>query len=134
MKDMQTVIMQLIINSGDARSSAMGAIDSAKAGSIPKARKQLKKAADALTKAHQSQTKIIQEEAKGNIKSVSILLAHAQDHLMNAITVIDMARDFVDLYELLYEKTATKRTPRRKRQPQSALQGTKKRTTAVQKT
>jgi cellobiose PTS system EIIA component len=26
-------------------------------------------------------------------------MVHAQDHLMNAITVIDMAREFVDLYE-----------------------------------
>jgi PTS system cellobiose-specific IIA component len=42
---------------------------------------------------------MIQEEAAENIKGVTILMAHAQDHLMNAITVIDMAKEFIDLYE-----------------------------------
>jgi len=100
-QDMQTVIMQLIINSGDARSKAMLAIASAKQGDVATARKQLDEADELLTKAHQFQTEIIQDEARGNSKPVTILLAHAQDHLMNAITVMDMSREFVDLYEEL---------------------------------
>lgn len=57
-----------------------------------------------MTAAHRFQTEIIQEEADGNIKNISVLLVHAQDHLMNAITIIDMAREFVDLYEKIYTK------------------------------
>ena len=31
-------------------------------------------------------------------------MVHAQDHLMNAITVKDMAEEFIDLYEKIYLK------------------------------
>lgn len=94
----EEITMQLIVNSGAARSKAMEAIDSAKAGKFEDSQKQLKEADDFLTKAHEMQTEIIQEEADGNINQVTVLMAHAQDHLMNAITVIDLAREFVDLY------------------------------------
>lgn len=95
----EEITMQLIVNSGDARSKAMEAIASAKAGKIEEAREKLKEAGEFLTKAHKFQTDLIQEEADGNIKKVTLLTAHAQDHLMNAITVLDMAHEFVDLYE-----------------------------------
>ena len=95
----EEITMQLIVNSGDARSKAMEAIGSAKAGKFQDAQKHLKEADGFLTKAHEFQTEIIQEEADGNVKQVTVLMAHAQDHLMNAITVIDLAREFVDLYE-----------------------------------
>lgn len=96
--------MQLIVNSGDARSRAMEAISIAKEGKIADAREKLKEADEFLTKAHKFQTDLLQEEADGNIKSVTLLTAHAQDHLMNAITVIDLANEFVDLYEKIYSK------------------------------
>lgn len=102
--DMEETAMKLIVNSGDAKSKAMDAIENAKAGKIPEAEKALKEADEFLTKAHKFQTNIIQEEADGNIKSVTILMAHAQDHMMNAITVIDMAREFVDLYAFINNK------------------------------
>lgn len=95
----EEITMQLIVNSGDARSKAMEAIASAKAGRIEEAREKLQKAQDFLTKAHSFQTDLMQEEADGKVNNVSILMAHAQDHLMNAITVLDMAHEFVDLYE-----------------------------------
>ena len=74
--DMETITMQLLVNSGDARSKAMEAIGSAKAGNISQAREQLKEAGDFLSAAHQFQTEIIQEEADGNIKNVSVLMTH----------------------------------------------------------
>ena len=96
--------MQLIVNSGNARSKAMEAISNAKAGNISAAKKQLQEAGESLTTAHEFQTEIIREEANGGIQNVSVLLAHAQDHLMNAITVLDLAREFVDLYEKILVK------------------------------
>lgn len=102
--DIETMTMQLIVNSGDARSRAMEAISIAKEGKIADAREKLKEADEFLTKAHKFQTDLLQEEADGNIKSVTLLTAHAQDHLMNAITVIDLANEFVDLYEKIYSK------------------------------
>ncbi|ENA0413451.1 PTS lactose/cellobiose transporter subunit IIA, partial [Listeria monocytogenes] len=37
-------------------------------------------------------------EARGEKAEVSLLLVHAQDHLMNAITFKDLAKEIVDLY------------------------------------
>ena len=102
--NIEEISMQLLVNSGDAKSQAMEAIESAKSGNISEARNQIDKAGKFLTAAHCFQTEIIQEEADGNIKNISVLLVHAQDHLMNAITIIDMAREFVDLYEKIYTK------------------------------
>jgi cellobiose-specific phosphotransferase system component IIA len=34
---------------------------------------------------------------------MSVLMTHVQNHLMNAGTVIDMAREFVDLNEKIYK-------------------------------
>ncbi|OQP15659.1 PTS cellobiose IIA subunit [Geobacillus zalihae] len=37
---------------------------------------------------------------------VTILVVHAQDHFMTAITVKDLAAEFVELYEALKRQTA----------------------------
>jgi len=97
--DIEAVSMQLLVNSGDAKSHAMEAIQSAKHGDIMEAREKIRKAEGYLTAAHRFQTEIIQEEAEGQLEKLTVLLAHAQDHLMSAITVIDMAKEFIDLYE-----------------------------------
>ncbi len=102
--DMEQVTMQLIVNSGDAKSKAIEAIDSAKSGDFGGADALLKEAGEALSKAHGYQTDIIQEEAGGNVPQMTILMAHAQDHLMNAITVLDLSREFVDLYKKIFTK------------------------------
>jgi PTS system cellobiose-specific IIA component len=97
--DYEETVMQIIVSGGNARSHAMTAIQFAKYGNIPEARKEIKKACDELDKAHDVQTKLIQEEAAGNKKEVTLLMVHAQDHLMNAITVKDLAQEFIDMYE-----------------------------------
>ena len=96
---MEMVIMQLIVNSGNARSRAMEAIRSAKNDDMEKAKAKIAECEEALAKAHQQQTQLIQDEASGNKTEVNMLLVHAQDHLMNAITVKDMAKEFIDLYD-----------------------------------
>ena len=95
----EMIIFGLITASGSAKSYAMEAIQFAKTGDIESAREAIKKAEDNLKEAHRSQTSLIQSEAKGEKIEVSILLVHAQDHLMNAIMMKDLAKEFIDLYE-----------------------------------
>ncbi|MFL0267062.1 PTS lactose/cellobiose transporter subunit IIA [Clostridium sp. WILCCON 0202] len=97
--DYQEIILKIIVNGGDARSHAMEAIQFAKIGKIAEAREALIKANDNLGEAHKVQTHLIQEEAGGRSMEVTLLMVHAQDHLMNAITIKDMAQEFVDMYE-----------------------------------
>lgn len=98
---MEEIIMNLIIFSGDARSYSMEAIQLAKEGKIEEAKELLGKAGEQLGEAHHSQTTLIQNEAAGNKAEVSLLLVHAQDHLMTTITLKDMAAEFVELYSRL---------------------------------
>lgn len=102
--DLETIAIQLIVHSGNARSKAMEAISSAKKGDLEGAERLMTEAGEFLNNAHEIQADLIQDEAEGNIKEVSVLLAHAQDHLMNAITVKDLAKEFIDLYGLIIRK------------------------------
>ncbi|MBO8163766.1 MAG: PTS lactose/cellobiose transporter subunit IIA [Brevibacillus sp.] len=91
--------MQLILHGGNARSLAMEAIALAKRGEFERARATLAEAKNALQYAHQMQTSLIQLEASGEKQEITMLMIHAQDHLMNAITVKELAGELVDLYE-----------------------------------
>jgi PTS system cellobiose-specific IIA component len=100
----QEIVLQIIISGGNAKSYAMEAIMKAKEGNIIEAKRFLSKANEELGSAHKVQTELIQNEASGNGIDVTLLMVHAQDHLMNAITVKDLAREFVDLYEKISVK------------------------------
>lgn len=93
-----SVIMQLIMHGGDAKSSAMEAIHAAKAGDFELADEKLEAADQALINAHHSQTGLLTQEASGERVELSLLMVHGQDHLMNAITFKDMAAEMVDVY------------------------------------
>ncbi len=97
--DLELIIMNIINYSGEARSLSIEGISYAKSGEIKKARNNIEEANDRLVEAHKSQTQLIQGEARGEQQGLSLLLVHAQDHLMNALTIRDMANEFIDLYE-----------------------------------
>lgn len=96
--EMEQVIMGIIMHSGDAKSDAMEAIQNAKANKMEKAEQLLEKAEKELLEAHSKQTGLIQNEARGEKTELSLLLVHAQDHLMTTTTFKDLAREFVELY------------------------------------
>lgn len=92
-------IMGLIVHSGNTKSECMEAIQLAKKGQIQQAKEKIQLANDALIEAHHSQTALLSQEARGEKVEVSMLLIHAQDHLMNAITFRDLATEMIELYE-----------------------------------
>ncbi len=96
--DIEKVIMNIINYSGEARSSSMEGIFYAKKGKFKEAKKSIEEANNKIAKAHKSQTQLIQKEAQGEEYEISLLLIHAQDHLMNAITIKDLANEMIDLY------------------------------------
>lgn len=102
--DLETIIFTIIAHSGDARSASMEAIGHAKRGEFDNASACLEEANKKLLLIHSEQTKLIQAEAQGIETKLSLLLVHAQDHLMGAMTVRDMAGEFIELYRLMKEK------------------------------
>lgn len=99
--DLETTVFTIIANSGDARSSSMEAIGYARSGDFDKAGACLDEANKKLLLVHSEQTKLIQAEAQGQETKLSLLLVHAQDHLMGAMTVRDLAGEFIELYRIM---------------------------------
>lgn len=91
--------MGLIVHSGNTKSECMEAIQLAKKGQIEAAKEKINLANESLIEAHHSQTGLLSQEARGEKVEVSMLLIHAQDHLMNAITFRDLAQEMIELYE-----------------------------------
>ncbi|GGA49159.1 PTS cellobiose IIA component [Kroppenstedtia guangzhouensis] len=98
----EETVFEMILYGGNARSCAMEAIRLAKKGDFVNAREKLAQAGEEITKAHRIQTTLIQREAGGNSQPITLLMVHAQDHLMNAISIQDLASEFVDLYERIH--------------------------------
>lgn len=91
----------MISFAGNAKSSAMLAIAAAREGDLPRAHELLAEADRDLHEAHNTQTEMLTEEARGNPVKVNIILVHAQDHLTGAMLVRDLAEEFLHIHEAL---------------------------------
>ena len=72
-----------------------------KRGRFLKLEKKIKEAKDTIAQAHHIQTDMVSAEANGEELPFSVLLIHGQDHLMTAMAVIDIAKEFIDIYDKL---------------------------------
>lgn len=101
---MEEIIMNLILHSGEVRSYSMEAIQATKRGNIEEAKELIEKADKEQVESHKVQTSLIQNEAAGNKAEVSLLLVHAQDHLMTSMTLKDLAVELIDIHEIIQSK------------------------------
>ncbi|MBE5989899.1 PTS system cellobiose-specific IIA component [Lacrimispora xylanisolvens] len=95
--DIEMIVMRLVVNGGNARSTAIEALRAAKVGDFKKADELMEEADTTLKEAHEIQTEMIQNELNGNKVEVGLLMVHAQDHLMNAMTVMDLCKEMIDI-------------------------------------
>ncbi|MCT1905232.1 PTS lactose/cellobiose transporter subunit IIA [Oceanobacillus sojae] len=98
-KEIQQLSFQIILHAGNAKSDVMNAVTLAKNSEFEEAAKKMNLAEDSFAKAHHMQTKLLQDEANGKVTELSVILIHAQDHLMNALTVKDLAVEMIDMYQ-----------------------------------
>lgn len=92
----EMIIMTLISEGGGARAKSLQAIRAARVGDFTKSEQLMKEANQALKKAHNYQTKLIQSEITNQSLQISLLLIHAQDHLMNALTVNELSKEIIE--------------------------------------
>ncbi len=100
-EELYNFAFQLILHAGNARSLAMEAMQKAKEGNFDEAEAKLTEADSAFNEAHHFQTGLIQKEAGGAEFNLSLIMVHAQDHLMTSMTLKDLAREIVDLHKLI---------------------------------
>ncbi|MET6677519.1 PTS N,N'-diacetylchitobiose transporter subunit IIA [Citrobacter amalonaticus] len=98
---LEEVVMGLIINSGQARSLAYAALKQAKQGDFDAAKTMMEQSRMALNEAHLVQTKLIEgDQGEGKMK-VSLVLVHAQDHLMTSMLARELVTELIELHEKL---------------------------------
>jgi PTS system cellobiose-specific IIA component len=93
--DFEQTMMELLISAGEARSHAMSAIQFARKKQWQQADEALAASLEASKGAHHIQTQLIgADEGCGKVP-VTLILVHAQDHLMNAMLCRDLAEEIV---------------------------------------
>lgn len=101
---MEQEIFEIISHGGDARGFAYEALKSAKENDIDKAKELLEKAQEELDLAHNTQTKLIQKELSGDDLKMSLLMVHAQDQLMTAISEKNLIEQMVEMFKIIHNK------------------------------
>lgn len=96
---LEDVAMNLIANSGQARSLAFQAAKAARNKEFEKANSLIMEAQQSANLAHEQQTELLVSESRGEVMEVTTLLMHAQDHLMTSLLALDLVKEIIYLHE-----------------------------------
>ena len=84
-EEISMVGFEIVAYAGDAQTDLLAALDAAREGDFEKAEQLHKDASDALIGAHDTQTKLLSQEAGGGEMEMTFIMAHAQDTLMTTM-------------------------------------------------
>lgn len=98
-EELQAISFQLVANVGEASAHFTDAIAYAREGRFEDSDREMFLANECVVRAHESQTGLLRAEVSGEHLEFSLLLVHAQDHLMTTITFGRLAEEFVKLYK-----------------------------------
>lgn len=98
------VAMDIILHAGEARNLATKAMMAELDGDKEKAQELLLSAKEYVKKAHLAQTKVIQDEARGNKIEICLLFIHAQDTLMTIASEVSVMEQMMKMNRKLEEK------------------------------
>lgn len=97
--NMVEIATNVIVFAGNARNLIMKALNAAYDENFDRARNYLDQAENELRSAHRTQTEVIQSEARGEKLETSLLMNHAQDTLMAAMTELNLAKQLVRMVQ-----------------------------------
>lgn len=101
--ELEEIVFTIISHAGNAKSLCFQALQLAKRGSFKEADELIKKANKELCETHNIQNAMIQKEASGEKQELSLLLMHAEDHLMNAMLAKDLIVELIDMHKEGYD-------------------------------
>ena len=96
-KTAEQISFELISHAGNSKSCSMEAMTACDNGDYELTDLKMKEAGDELREAHQIQTDLLRDFARGEKLEVDDLLVHAQDHLTGAILTYDFAKKLISL-------------------------------------
>ncbi|UII55336.1 PTS lactose/cellobiose transporter subunit IIA [Cytobacillus spongiae] len=102
-RNIEMEIFEIISNGGNAKSTAYEALSKAHEGNFAEADQLVEAAHQDLNKAHKTQTQLIQAEINGDKFEKSLLMIHAQDHLMTSISEISLIEQMIKMLKRIDE-------------------------------
>lgn len=100
--ELEEQVMGIIINAGQSRSLCYEALQSAKEGNFADADEKMQQAQHFAREAHLVQTQLIEaDEGEGKTK-MTLVMVHAQDHLMTSILAKELVGELIELYRTRY--------------------------------
>lgn len=97
-EELELTMIEIVALSGDARTKLLSAVKEAKSGDFDRAHALVAEARGLLGDAHKSQTDLLTAEARGELTTPTVLLVHAQDHLMTSMLLRDVIDALIDIY------------------------------------
>ncbi|MDY3705198.1 PTS cellobiose transporter subunit IIA [Vagococcus lutrae] len=98
-EEIQVAAFEIILNSGNARTTIHKAFAAMRKKEIEEAEKFLAEANEQIVLAHKSQTTLLKDYAAGKKIEMEIIMVHAQDHLMNTMTLLEVAEEMKFLHQ-----------------------------------
>lgn len=99
--DLEEAVMGIIVNAGQARSLCFEALRHAKNGQFDEAQGLIKEAQQFANLAHRVQTQLIEhDEGEGKTK-MTLVMVHAQDHLMTSMLAKELVTEMIELHQRL---------------------------------
>ena len=95
-EELQLAAFEIILHSGNARTSVHEAFAAMKEGKYDEAKEKLDAADAELLEAHHAQTDLLQKYASGTEVKIEIIMVHAQDHLMTTMTLKEVAVEMIN--------------------------------------
>ena len=98
-QEISMIGFEIVAYAGDAKTDLIDALDAARNGNFEKAEELHTSAKEALIGAHDTQTKLLSQEAGGSEMDVTFIMVHAQDTLMTTMLMEQQVRFFIDEYK-----------------------------------
>ena len=99
MTALEEAVMEIIVNAGQSRSLCFEALHAARQGNIDEAKSLLREADGYARQAHKMQTKLIEQDAGEARQPMTLIMVHAQDHLMNSLLARELSEEIIHLYQ-----------------------------------
>ena len=104
MNELELVAFEIISNVGMAKSLAMEAIREAREDNYEEAEKKIVEAKDFLVQGHHAHAGLISKEANGEKLEFSLIIMHAEDQLISAETIKDLAIELIEMNKKISSK------------------------------
>ena len=96
---LEEAVMEIIVNAGQSRSLCFEALHAARQGNLDEAKSLLRVADGYARQAHKMQTRLIEQDAGEARQPMTLIMVHAQDHLMNSLLARELSEEIIHLYQ-----------------------------------